>query len=95
VCSPPKKKRLKPTNDPIEKLMRRNKIIPFPPNEEDKPIRKHNKHFNKSSILHEMEQTKNRHKLYYHSHREELKWKRLVKEGRHDVIDLLLSSMPD
>ena len=91
----PKRKRIKPAVDPIEKLIRRNKIIPSAPNENYKPIRKHNKHFKSMSIMQEMQINKNRNKLYYHSHREELKWKRLVKEGREDVIELLLNSLPD
>jgi hypothetical protein len=49
------------------------------------------KHMKNGSILEEMQATKARHKLYYHTHREELKWKRLVKEGRTELIELLLT----
>lgn len=73
-------------------LLNKHRIIPFPP-PLDPPKRYKFKQIKHKSILEEMEAKKARHKLYYHSHKEELKWKRLVKEGRTDIIEQLLSSV--
>jgi hypothetical protein len=88
-CCPQRKK--KESQKHSDSIFNRNKIIPVPPPMETTKRNKY-KHMKHSSILEEMEQTKARHKLYYHTHREELKWKRLVKEGRTDLIELLLMS---
>jgi hypothetical protein len=90
---PHRKQQPKKTEE--EKFFNRNKIIPLEPRPNEQKHRFKYKHFNQGSIVKEMELNKNRHKLYYHSHREELKWKRLVKEGRYDVIEKLLNSLPD
>ena len=75
-----------------EKIFNRNKIIPLPPSLE--PVKRYKyKHIKPNSIKAEYEANKARHKLYYHSHREELKFKRLMKEGRTQLIELLLSSV--
>lgn len=84
-------KNVSPKNE-NEKIINRNKIIPLPPTLE--PVKRYKyKHIKPNSIKDEYEANKARHKLYYHSHREELKWKRLVKEGRTDIIDLLLTTV--
>lgn len=88
-CCPRKKAEPKSEN---EKIFNRNKIIPLPPALE--PVKRYKyKHIKPNSIHDEYEANKARHKLYYHSHREELKFKRLLKEGRTDLIELLLSSV--
>lgn len=87
-CCPRKKK------TEIEKLFNRNKIIPIPPPLEPVKRFKYN-HIKLNSIKDEYEANKARHKLYYHTHREEMKWKRLVREGRTDVIELLLMGSAD
>jgi len=87
-CPQLKNKESQKHSDPI---FNRNKIIPIPPPMENTKRNKY-KHMKHSSILEQTEQIKARHKLYYHTHREELKWKRLVKEGRTDLIELLLMS---
>lgn len=86
-CCPPKKRVRVKNKNPI---LNRNKIIPLPPPMEP-PKRHQYKQIKHNSILEEMEATKARHKLYYHTHREELKWKRLIKEGRTELIELLLT----
>lgn len=88
-CCPRKKAEPKSEN---EKIFNRNKIIPLPPALE--PVKRYKyKHIKPKSIKDAYEANKARHKLYYHSHREELKFKRLVKEGRTELIELLLSSV--
>ena len=44
--------------------------------------------FKNETIEDNIKKNVNRHKLYYHTHKEELKYKRLIKEGRYDVIEL-------
>lgn len=75
-----------------QEIFNRNKIIPMPPSLE--PVKRFKyKHIKSNSIKDEYEANKTRHKIYYHSHREELKFKRLVKEGRIELIELLLTSV--
>jgi hypothetical protein len=83
------------TKSEDEKLFNRNKIIPIEPTSQPTKRLPYNKHFKNRSILEKMEAEKARHKIYYHTHREELKYKRLLKEGRVDVIKKLLSSFVD
>jgi hypothetical protein len=87
--------RRRPRSEPKsenEKIFNRNKIIPLPPSIE--PIKRYKyKHIKSKSIKDAYEANKARHKLYYHSHREELKFKRLVKQGRTELIDLLLTTV--
>lgn len=85
-CCAPKER------DPFKKY---GKIVPIEPS----PIpaqRFKYKHINiNDTEPDKIQREMSRSKLYYHAHREELKYKRLVKQGRYEVIELLLSSLPD
>ena len=92
-CTQIQKEPLPPKErDPFKKY---GKIVPIEPSSIPAQQFKY-KHIN----INQTEPDKNkreisRNKLYYHAHREELKYKRLVKQGRYEVIELLLNSLPD
>jgi hypothetical protein len=72
------------------KFLNRNKIIPRKPNTNNLLISHDNKYIRNKTTTDKKELKRQRQKVYYYRHREELKYKRLIKEGRYDVIERLL-----
>jgi len=70
------------------------KIVPIEPSQ--KPVMYKYKHIQTNETPNDkLSREIARNRAYYHSHREELKYKRLAKQGRYDVIELLLNSLPE